>query len=378
MKKKLALSIISLDECFPKKGFSGGGHKVTKKLIEGLIESNLFDIDIFCKKASVKKMDGINSITVFNKKTFKQDLQNRLKAHEYDYVLSSDVLLPYANNLIHSNSSRFKSKNGKNILHRQILKIFNAKKIKSQENNLAYDKATFTVSESLKNDYVQSYKLDENKVFVCHPAVDGSLDFIAPSQNSQFVIGSIVGGGLNKGGYLLLSALKKIPQECNIKARVIFPKIKKSGIFKTAVKLLKLQDKVEILAKQADMDAYYKSIDCYVLPSLNEAFGLVVTEAAANSKPSLVSSTTGVRELIQDGENGFVFDREKNAVRNLAQKLNEVADIYFNNHEKFTQVAKKAHEIPATLDWKKFTDIIINNMVGEVQKQGGITIPQSL
>jgi len=101
------------------------------------------------------------------------------------------------------------------------------------------------------------------------------------------------------------------------------------------------------------------------LPSLNEAFGLVVTEAATNSKPSIVSSTTGVRELIQDGENGFVFDREKNAANNLAQKLQEVADIYFNKHEKFVELAKKAHEIPEKLDWKKFTDIIINNMVGE-------------
>lgn len=366
MKKKLALSIISLDECFPKNGFSGGGHKVTKKLIEGLIESDLFDIDVFCKKSSsIGQMQGINSITSLNKKTFKQDLQNKLSAQDYDYVLSSDVLLPFANNLIHSNSSRFKSKNCKNFLHQQILKIFNARKIKAQESNLSYDKATFTVSESLKNDYVQNYKLDKNKVFVCHPGVDKDLEFIPPAQNSQFVIGSIVGGGLNKGGYLLLSALKKIPQSANIKARVIFPKIQKSGIFKTVVKLLKLQDKIEILPKQADMDAYYKSVDCYVLPSCNEAFGLVVTEAAANSKPSIVSSTTGVRELIHDGVDGFVFNREKHASNNLAQKLQEVADIYFNDHEKFVNVAQNAHKIPTRLDWKKFTDTIIENMVGE-------------
>jgi len=365
MKKKLAFSVISLDECFPQKGFSGGGHKVTKKLIEGLIESKLFDIDIYCKKSSIKQMDGINSITVLGKKTFKKDLREKLNAQNYDYALSSDILIPFANNLIHSNSSKFKSKNGKNLFLQQILKVFNAKKIKAQEKNMSYDKATFTVSESLKNDYVQNYNLDENKVFVCHPAVDANLDFVAPAKNPEFVIGSIVGGGLNKGGYLLLRALKKLPATCNTKARVIFPKIHKSNIFKAAVKFLRLENKVEILPKQADMDAYYKSIDCYVLPSMNEAFGLVVTEAASNSKPSLVSSTTGVRELIKDGDNGFVFVREKNAVNNLAQKLQEVSNIYFNEHDKFTQIAKNAHEIPTILDWKKFTDIIINNMIGE-------------
>ena len=47
------------------------------------------------------------------------------------------------------------------------------------------------------------------------------------------------------------------------------------------------------------------------------------------------------------------------------QKLQEVSNIYFNEHDKFTQIAKNAHEIPTILDWKKFTDIIINNMIGE-------------
>ena len=43
---------------------------------------------------------------------FEKDLKEKLKCSDYDYVLSSDVLLPFANNLIHSNSSRYKSKNG--------------------------------------------------------------------------------------------------------------------------------------------------------------------------------------------------------------------------------------------------------------------------
>ena len=365
MIKKLALSVISLDECFPQKGFSGGGHKVTKKLIEGLIESKNFEIDIFCKKSSIQEIEGINSITVLSKKTFKSDLQAKLNEKKYDYVLSSDILLPFANNLVHSNSSKYKTKNGKNIFQQQILKIFNAKKIKTQQKNLAYDKATFTVSSGLKNDFVSSYNLDGNKVFVCHPAIDNYSAFVAPEINKTFVIGSIVGGGLNKGGYLLLRALKKLPKSENIKARVIFPKYHKSGLFRNTVKLLGLSDRVEVLPKQADMDAYYKSIDCYALPSLNEAFGLVVTEAASNSKPSIVSSTTGVRELINDGENGFIFDREQNPVGSLAKKLQEVSKIYFSEHDKFVEVAKNAHVTSQALDWKKFTECIKNNMIGE-------------
>lgn len=374
MKKKLALVIISLNECFPEKGFSGGGHKVTKNLILELIKSDLFEIDIFCRKGGVNggangdySLDGINSITVLeNKKTFSKELFEKLKAKNYDYVLSSDILLPNVNNIVHSNSSKYKSKNGKNKVLQQILKVYNSKKIKSQEKCfLNNDKALFTVSESLKNDFVENFNLEENKVFVTHPAVDDYSEFVEPEIKKEFTIGSIAGGGLNKGGYLLLLALKQLPKDCKLKARVIFPKIKKSFFYKLTVKLLGLEDRVEILPKQENMSAYYKTIDCYVLPSLNEAFGLVVTEAASNFKPSIVSSTAGARELIIDGENGLVFDRSINPVHNLSKKIMEAYDIYFNNHARFAEISKNAHQISTKLDWKKFADIIINNMVPE-------------
>lgn len=374
MKKKLALVIISVNECFPENGFSGGGHKVTRNLILELVKSGLFEIDIFCKKRGGNavangqcSLEGINSITVLeNKKTFSKDLFKKLKSKNYDYVLSSDILLPNVNNIVHSNSSKYKSKNGKNVVLQQILKIYNAKKIKSQEKCfIGNDKALFTVSETLKKDFVENFNLDENKVFVCHPAVDDYSEFVESTIKNEFTIGSIAGGGLNKGGYLLLLALKQLPKNCKLKARVIFPKIHKSFFFKSAVKLLGLSHIVEILPKQQDMSEYYKTIDCYVLPSLNEAFGLVVTEAASNFKPSIVSSTAGARELIIDGENGFAFCREKSPIINLSRKLEEVCDIYFNHHAKFTEISKNAHQISTELDWKKFADIIINNMVGE-------------
>lgn len=366
MKKKLALILISLDECFSKEGFSGGGHKVTKNLVMGLAESHLFEIDIYCKKSAVDRIDGVKSITIIDKKGFNKKLKEKIDAKDYDYVLSSDILLPFANNLIHSNSSKQKSKTGKNFFSKQILNLYNAQKINAQKKCFKDNKrAVFTVSESLKNDYVQNYNLDEKKAFVCHPAVDDLSDFVPTSKKDEFTIGSIVGGGLNKGGYLLLLALRMLPKSSKIKAKVIFPKIHKSGFFKLCVKLLWLQDKIEILPKQKDMASYYKSIDCYVLPSLNEAFGLVVTEAAANYKPSIVSSTTGVRELIKDGKNGFIFDRIKKPVKGLAQRLKEVSDIYFNEYEKYVLVSKNAHEISKMLDWKKFTDTIIRNMVSE-------------
>ena len=200
MKKKLALIIISIDECFTKEGFSGGGHKVTKNLISGFLDSGLFEIDIFCKKGNVEnlpKIEGINSIQILGKKNFQENLEKIIDEKDYDYVFSSDVLLPFANNLIHSNSSKFKSKNGKSPLMQKLAEFYNHSKIKKQENNISREKTTFTVSQSLKDDYVESFGLDKNKVFVAHPAIDETLEFSAPEKRETFTIGSIAGGGLN-------------------------------------------------------------------------------------------------------------------------------------------------------------------------------------
>lgn len=392
MKKRLALIVISLDECFTDKGFSGGGHKVTKHLILGLVESGKFEIDIYYKEKGKREkgkghceegqsevgqalpdnaaiqnyngIEGINSITLLPKKTFVKDLKEKIDAGNYDYVLSSDILLPFANNLVHSNSSKFKSKNGKNKLMQAVLNFYNASKIKAQTQCLKNNpNALFTVSGRLKQDYVSNFNLDESKVFVAYPGMEDFSEFVAPEFKDTFTIGSIAGGGLNKGGYLLLLALKILPKTCNLKARIIFPKFHKSFFFKLCVKFLGLEGRIELLPKQSSMDNYYKSIDCYVLPSLNEAFGLVVPEAASNFKPSIVSSTTGVVELIKDGENGFIFDRTKHPVKSLSAKLAQVADIYFNNRKKFSEICKCAHEIPTKLEWKKFSDTIIENMI---------------
>ena len=100
MRKKLALILNSTDDCFLQEGFSGGACKVTKNLIFQLIESEKFDIDIYCKKSQkrVNTVCGINSITVLGKLNFENKLKKKLAETKYNYVLSSDILLSFANN----------------------------------------------------------------------------------------------------------------------------------------------------------------------------------------------------------------------------------------------------------------------------------------
>lgn len=53
---------------------------------------------------------------------------------------------------------------------------------------------------------------------------------------------------------------------------------------------------------------YFRSADVFVLPTLEDVWGMVVLEAMAFGKPILCSRHAGSKELVRDGTNGFVFE----------------------------------------------------------------------
>jgi Glycosyltransferase len=72
---------------------------------------------------------------------------------------------------------------------------------------------------------------------------------------------------------------------------------------------LGLTEKVKFLGKvsQEDLLAGYDACDMVVLPSVNEGFGLVLSEAMCFGKPLIGSNIGGIPEQIVDGVNGYLF-----------------------------------------------------------------------
>lgn len=73
-------------------------------------------------------------------------------------------------------------------------------------------------------------------------------------------------------------------------------------------------ERVVWLGVSSDVALVYAMIDAFVLPTSYETFSLVTFEAAACALPILVTPVNGVRELIEDGRNGYLIDRDPGVI----------------------------------------------------------------
>jgi UDP-glucose:(heptosyl)LPS alpha-1,3-glucosyltransferase len=79
---------------------------------------------------------------------------------------------------------------------------------------------------------------------------------------------------------------------------------------------------VRWLGVTRDVQIVYQLADAHVFPSRYEAFPLVALEAAASGLPILATPVSGVRELIEDGESGFLISQEPAVI---AERLRDLA-----------------------------------------------------
>jgi glycosyltransferase involved in cell wall biosynthesis len=73
------------------------------------------------------------------------------------------------------------------------------------------------------------------------------------------------------------------------------------------------------LAEYRSRSLYYRASDVFVLPSIEETFGIVLLEASASGLPMVVSNLPTFKWIIKDGYNGLVV--EKGSQSDLARAL---------------------------------------------------------
>jgi glycosyltransferase involved in cell wall biosynthesis len=116
---------------------------------------------------------------------------------------------------------------------------------------------------------------------------------------------------------------------------------------------LNLNENIKILAfvSRDYLRDIYAQCDIFVLPSIAESFGLVITEAMASKKPVIATHTEGAKIQIKDGWNGFLI--KPTNVEQLAEKIK-----YLINHsEERERMGANAREFAErNFDWNIITE----------------------
>jgi glycosyltransferase involved in cell wall biosynthesis len=168
------------------------------------------------------------------------------------------------------------------------------------------------------------------------PAEAGEIPGLPSDQPSQLLLGSI-GRMTNQKGYrYLLEAMPLVLER--------FPQVQLILIGDGELRLelemeanqLGLNQKVSFLGQKENVVPYLSELDLFVLPSIYEGLPTVILESMACGVPVVATNIPGTRELIQDGQNGWLVE-PKNPLA-LAQTLINA----LSSQQKRSQMADRA------------------------------------
>jgi glycosyltransferase involved in cell wall biosynthesis len=116
-----------------------------------------------------------------------------------------------------------------------------------------------------------------------------------------------------------------------------------------------------------DTPDYFNAMDIFAFPSYTEACGLALLEAMACARPSVARINAGIREIVADGETGYLIASDEE----FLQKLLELAQDR-DLRDKIGANARRS--VQGRYGWKVITDRIVE--VYEEMIRGRFTIDE--
>ncbi len=168
-------------------------------------------------------------------------------------------------------------------------------------------KRIIAISQMVKNDILDHYDVDPNKITVVHngvewhemePAFKASFEI----KRSEIFTFLFIGNGYKRKGLsLILQALVGIK---NVRLLVVG---KDNQEMKYQALATKLKIDVEFFGPQKDVIPFYQQADALVIPAFYEPFGNVTVEALAMGLKVVASKTTGSCEVLTK-ETGVIIE----------------------------------------------------------------------
>ncbi|MDZ7698354.1 MAG: glycosyltransferase family 4 protein [Deltaproteobacteria bacterium] len=113
---------------------------------------------------------------------------------------------------------------------------------------------------------------------------------------------------------------------------------------------LGIGNRVIFAGVRENIEPYYLAGDFFVMPSVFDTFGMAVLEAMAAALPVIITEKVGARDLIKDGDEGFVLCADP-SYRELSEKM-----ACLLRQEKRLKMAKHARIVALEHGWETVTN----------------------
>ncbi|ACV11299.1 glycosyl transferase group 1 [Halorhabdus utahensis DSM 12940] len=224
------------------------------------------------------------------------------------------------------------------------------KRIKRREETINKADKVIAISKFVKESLING-GVPENKIDLAPFGVN-SDDYPTKTEDiDKFTVLFIGSININKGVPYLLDAWQKNGWEYDNEAQLIL-----GGRISPELEEIIEEKNINNLKTPGYVEPrnYYQNASVFCFPSLSEGFGKVILEAMASGLPVISTEYTGARDVMTDGEEGYIVETRDSDV--IANKLQYLRD----NPEERKQMGDKALQTAKENPWDKHTNKIID------------------
>lgn len=200
---------------------------------------------------------------------------------------------------------------------------------------------TVAVSENTKKEVIEEYCVESGQVEVIYNGVD--TEKFRPTEefsNQVLYVGEFLG---RKGADIVVEAFQKL--NLSDTKLVLVGKGRMEEELREKVRDSGLEDRVEFRKNVSDEELrglYSSSI--FVMPSKYEGQGIVYVEAMSCGAPVIGCDNSAIPEMIEDGINGYLIDRDSEALSNALESILE-------DEELRNSISDASREKAKEFDW---------------------------
>jgi glycosyltransferase involved in cell wall biosynthesis len=169
----------------------------------------------------------------------------------------------------------------------------------------------------------------------------------------------------NKGYPYLIRAMEKVKSRYPDVRLLILGDGDLRGQLEQMVSDLGLKEHISFLGYREDVYEILAAVDCFVLPSLHEGFGIAIAEAMAASKPVIATDIPAVREVVADKCTGLLVPAgNAEALAQAIIELIEHPDLVQEFGQNGRERVEKLFSIQSvTTQYELLYDLVVRDLV---------------